>query len=74
MIKKLNQKVIIIAESGVNHNGDLKLAYKLIDAAKNCSADYIKFQTFNTNELILKNTKKVLKESKNLKSVCRPTA
>ena len=58
MIKKLNQKVIIIAESGVNHNGDLKLAYKLIDAAKNCSADYIKFQTFNTNELILKNTKK----------------
>ena len=39
-------KVIIIAEAGVNHNGDIKLAKELIDAAVDADADYIKFQTF----------------------------
>ena len=38
-------RVIIIAEAGVNHNGKLKLAYKLVDAAKECGADFVKFQT-----------------------------
>ena len=33
----------------MNHNGSLKIAKKLVDAAKNCGADYIKFQTFNPN-------------------------
>tara|TARA_Y100000389_G_C17425314_1_gene499213 strand:+ start:463 stop:1467 length:1005 start_codon:yes stop_codon:yes gene_type:complete len=42
-------KTLIIAEAGVNHNGNLKIAKKLIDAAKNCGADYVKFQTFNPN-------------------------
>ena len=46
MFKK---KTLIIAEAGVNHNGNLKIAKKLIDAAKNCGADYVKFQTFNPN-------------------------
>ncbi len=41
-------KVIIIAEAGVNHNGDVNLAEKLIDAAVDAGADYIKFQTFKT--------------------------
>lgn len=41
-------KIIIIAEAGVNHNGDIKLAEKLIDAAADAGADYIKFQTFKT--------------------------
>lgn len=40
-------KTTIIAEAGVNHNGDINLAYKLIDAAKACGADIVKFQTFN---------------------------
>lgn len=39
--------VLIIAEAGVNHNGDINLAYRLIDAAKAAGADIVKFQTFN---------------------------
>lgn len=39
-----NNKTIIIAEAGVNHNGSLQNAYKLIDVAAKCKADYIKFQ------------------------------
>lgn len=38
-------KTIIIAEAGVNHNGDMDLAKKLIDEAKNAGADFVKFQT-----------------------------
>jgi sialic acid synthase SpsE len=37
-------KTIIIAEAGVNHNGNMNLAYKLIDIAAESKADYIKFQ------------------------------
>lgn len=51
-------KTIIIAEAGVNHNGSLKLAKKLIDAAKNVKADYIKFQSFNHEKLTTKNAPK----------------
>jgi len=39
-------KVFVIAEAGINHNGELKLAKKLVDAAKDAGADCIKFQTF----------------------------
>ena len=39
------ERVIIIAEAGQNHNGKLSLAYKLVDVAKKCGADFIKFQT-----------------------------
>jgi len=45
-------KVTIIAEAGVNHNGDINLAYKLIDAAKAAGADYVKFQTGTPKLLI----------------------
>jgi N,N'-diacetyllegionaminate synthase len=45
----LTNKVKIIAEIGVNHNGSLYLAKKLIKKAKECGADYIKFQTFDVN-------------------------
>lgn len=48
-------KSIIIAEAGVNHNGNLKLAFKMIDIASKAQADYIKFQTFSPNELVQKN-------------------
>lgn len=44
-------KTLIIAEAGVNHNGDLKLARQLIDAAVNAGADLVKFQTFKANRL-----------------------
>ncbi len=50
--------VFIIAEAGVNHNGDMNLAFKLIDIAKQGGADAIKFQTFKTEEVILENIEK----------------
>lgn len=52
------QKTIIIAEAGINHNGDIKLAKKLIDVASDAKADYIKFQTFKTENLVTKIAKK----------------
>ena len=45
-------RVIIIAEAGVNHNGDLALAKELVDVAKNSGADYVKFQTFSASALV----------------------
>ena len=56
--KKDKGKTIIIAEVGVNHDGSFDKAKKLIRAAKNCKADYVKFQTFNQDNLIIKNHKK----------------
>jgi N,N'-diacetyllegionaminate synthase len=51
-------KTIIIAEAGVNHNGDIKLAKKLIDIADESGADFVKFQTFNTELLVSKGAQK----------------
>ena len=44
--------VYIIAEAGVNHKGDINLAYKLVDAAKAAGVDCIKFQTFKSENLV----------------------
>ena len=52
------KKVIIIAEAGVNHNGDINNAKKLIDKAVEANVDYIKFQTFKTELCISKNAVK----------------
>ena len=43
---------IIIAEAGVNHNGDLELAKELVDVAADCRADYVKFQAFKADKLV----------------------
>ncbi len=51
-------KTLIIAEAGVNHNGDLKLAKQLIDAAAISGADLVKFQTFNAARLATISAKK----------------
>lgn len=51
-------KTLIIAEAGVNHNGDILLAKKLIDAAKEAGADIVKFQTFNSKKLTSRFAKK----------------
>lgn len=48
-----NHPCFIIAEAGVNHNGDIKTALKLIDIAVNAKSDAVKFQTFNTEKLLL---------------------
>lgn len=58
--------VWIIAEAGVNHNGSLKLAKQLIDAASEAGADYVKFQTFKTENLVTKNALKAEYQKNNI--------
>lgn len=48
---------LIIAEAGVNHNGDEKLAFELVDAAYKSGADIVKFQTFKAKNLVTENAK-----------------
>ena len=48
----MDHKTIIIAEAGVNHNGSLEMAKQLIQAAADAKADYVKFQTFNSNLVV----------------------
>ena len=55
---KTDLKTLIIAEAGVNHNGDIEIAKKLIEAAAFAGADYVKFQTFNSKQLVSKNVQK----------------
>lgn len=50
----LKSRVFIIAEAGVNHNGDLALAKKLVEAAATAGADAVKFQTFKASNLVSK--------------------
>jgi len=50
--------VFIIAEAGVNHNGSIVLAYKLIDVAVESGADAVKFQTFKAENVVSKNAQK----------------
>lgn len=54
----MNEKTIIIAEAGVNHNGKLDIALKLVDAAADAGADYVKFQTFKSGKLTVKEAPK----------------
>jgi N,N'-diacetyllegionaminate synthase len=54
----MQKKVIIIAEAGVNHNGNLENAKKLVEVAAGAGADFVKFQTFKTELNITKNAKK----------------
>jgi N,N'-diacetyllegionaminate synthase len=63
----MNNKVIIIAEAGVNHNGDFENAKKLILAAANAGADYVKFQTFKADKLVSKDVQKAEYQKANLK-------
>ena len=46
------EKVLIIAEAGVNHNGSLKLAKQLVDVAAAAGVDIVKFQTFRAENLV----------------------
>lgn len=59
------KQVFIIAEAGVNHNGDINLAYKMIDAAKEAGVDCIKFQTFKTEKIIMEDAKKAEYQEEN---------
>ena len=51
-------KTLIIAEAGVNHNGDVTQAKKLVDVAAECGADLVKFQMFDANNLATKDAPK----------------
>ena len=58
-------RVFIIAEAGVNHNGSVSLAKKLINEAVAAGADAIKFQTFIAKNLVTKNAQKASYQKKN---------
>ena len=51
-------KVLIIAEAGVNHNGSIENAFKLVDAAVEAGVDFVKFQTFKAENLVSKLARK----------------
>lgn len=58
-------KTLIIAEAGVNHNGCIDTAKKLIDAAANAGVDYVKFQTFKAHKLVSMNALKADYQNQN---------
>ena len=59
-------KTVIIAEAGVNHNGSIELAKKLVEKAKEAGVDYIKFQTFKASKLVTKAAKQAEYQQKNI--------
>ena len=63
-----NKNTYIIAEAGVNHNGKLSIAKKLITNAKKAGADAIKFQIFDSSKLVTKYAKKAPYQFKNTKN------
>ena len=62
-------KPIIIAEAGVNHNGSLETALKLVDAAALSGADYVKFQTFKSDKIVTNTGKTADYQKENTKAV-----
>ena len=60
---------LIIAEAGVNHNGNINWARQLIDVAADAGADWVKFQTFNADRLVTKNAKKASYQSQTTDSI-----
>ena len=60
------KNTIIIAEAGVNHNGSLDLAKQLVDKAVDADADYIKFQTFKAEKLVIKTARQADYQQKNI--------
>ncbi len=61
-------RCFIIAEAGVNHNGDLRTAKRLIEAAKKAGADAVKFQTFKTKKLVTRDAPKARYQIRNMGS------
>lgn len=61
----MKNHVLIIAEAGVNHNGDMNLAKSLIDVAAKAGVDYVKFQTFRANKIASRKASKASYQQKN---------
>ena len=62
----MKDKVLIIAEAGVNHNGSLEIAKRLVDEASSAGVDIIKFQTFKAEKLVSKAAKQAEYQKKNI--------
>ena len=58
--------MIIIAEAGVNHNGSLELAMRMVEKAAEAGVDYVKFQTFKADKLVTRDAKKAEYQQKNM--------
>lgn len=54
----MSNRTLIIAEAGVNHNGDIELAKQLVEVAAEAGADYVKFQTFSADRLVTRSANK----------------
>lgn len=67
-MNEIKNKVFIIAEAGVNHNGSFENAKRLIDIAVESGADAVKFQTFKAENLVTKKAVKAKYQNKNLKN------
>lgn len=63
------QRTFIIAEAGVNHNGDIEIAKKMIDAASAAGVDAVKFQTFKAEKIVSKNAPKAEYQIENTNNV-----
>lgn len=66
MIVPSEKRCIIIAEAGVNHNGDMAMAKELVKQAAEAGADYVKFQTFSADKLVTRTAKQAAYQKKNL--------
>ncbi|GAA0083778.1 N,N'-diacetyllegionaminate synthase [Clostridium sp. CTA-7] len=64
----MEKHIFIIAEAGVNHNGSIENAMRLIDKAKDAGVDAVKFQTFKASNIVSKKAKKADYQIKNTKS------
>lgn len=60
------KRILIIAEAGVNHNGSIDMAKQLIDGAAEAGVDYVKFQTFKTENLVTKSAAKAEYQQRNI--------
>lgn len=61
----MSRRVLIIAEAGVNHNGSLEIAKRLVDEASSAGADIIKFQTFKAEKLVSKSARQAEYQQRN---------
>ena len=59
------KRTLIIAEAGVNHNGDIAKAKALIDKGAEAGVDFVKFQTFKAGNLVTKQAKRAAYQDKN---------